>query len=107
MPMAMLANQVTAWVIQGLQSDRRTGFVVMTRAQMTAGIAAGRMQDPMVGAYKLKWISPLYIAGLGDSLPPPPEPRPEPESEPAPEPAPEPTPEPTQPTSVTQRRRGA
>jgi len=69
--MAMLANRIVAWVVQGLQSDKRTGFVEMTKAQRDAGIASGRMQDPMVGAHKLKWISPLYIAGL-DAPPAPP-----------------------------------
>lgn len=54
--MAMLANRVWAWVHRGTASDRRTGFVEMTRANFGNGVAGGRMQDPMLGAALLKHI---------------------------------------------------
>jgi len=69
--MAMVPHMMTVWVSQGTAEDRRTGFVVMTRADFAAAQAQGRAQDPRVGVLHLNFIK-------RDLWEPPPEP-PEPE----------------------------
>jgi len=50
-------HRLTAWVWQATATDRRLGFVEMTKAEYDAAKAEGRAQDPRVGALHLKKIS--------------------------------------------------
>lgn len=70
--MAMKQHLLTAWVWQPTAADKRTGFIVMTKAEFDAAAAEGRAQDPRVGALLLKHITrTAYV---------PPEPDPPPET---------------------------
>lgn len=60
--MAMAQHRMLAWVWQGTEADRRTGFVDMSRFEFLA--AGDRAQDPRVGGLHLKtvtrelWVDP-------------------------------------------------
>jgi hypothetical protein len=90
--MAIQQHRVLGWVWRGISDgDMRTGFIEMTRAELTAAIAENRAQDPRrTTSLQLKHISnvPFVIPRQG----------------PAPTPTPAPTPAPYHPA---RRRRGS
>lgn len=50
-------NQLLAWIWQPTATDRRLGFVPVTRAEFQMMQSQGRAQDPRVGALHLKPIT--------------------------------------------------
>jgi len=55
--MAIEQHRLLAWVWQATATDRRLGFVEMTKAEYDAAKTEGRAQDPRVGSLHMKKIS--------------------------------------------------